>query len=132
MINMLEAEYIDTSDQDLASHNRKFDFILSTLNVEFDMDKYLRMLKPEGKFCIVAQPPEKLSISLGLLYDYAQRTIYGNYTGSRRDMINMIAFSAQHDITIKKTMTIDVGNTDMLLSKAILLGASGERLKNSN
>jgi D-arabinose 1-dehydrogenase-like Zn-dependent alcohol dehydrogenase len=56
------------------------------------------MLKPQGKFCIVAQPPGKLSISLGLLYDYSQRTIFGNYTGSRRDMTNMIAFSAQHDI----------------------------------
>ncbi|MEJ7644729.1 MAG: NAD(P)-dependent alcohol dehydrogenase [Chryseolinea sp.] len=98
MINMLEAEYIDTLDHDLARHNRKFDFILSTLNVEFDMDTHLRMVKPQGKICIVAQPPGKLSLSLGLLYDYAQRTIYGNYTGSRRDMMNMIAFSAQHDI----------------------------------
>jgi D-arabinose 1-dehydrogenase-like Zn-dependent alcohol dehydrogenase len=56
------------------------------------------MLKPQGKLCLVAQPPIKLSMSAGLLYDYAQRTIYGNYTGSRKDMKNMLAFSAKHHI----------------------------------
>ena len=37
-------------------------------------------------------------MSAGLLYDYAQRTIYGNYTGSRKDMVDMLAFSAKHNI----------------------------------
>ena len=82
----------------LAGHNRKFDFILSTLNAGFDLDTYLKMLKPQGKLCVVASPLNKLSISVGLLYDYAQRTIYGNYVGSRKDMIDMIAFSAKHNI----------------------------------
>ncbi|HXV97860.1 MAG TPA: NAD(P)-dependent alcohol dehydrogenase, partial [Anaerolineae bacterium] len=79
-------------------HNRKFDFVLSTLNVGFDLDTYLKMLKPQGKFCLVASPLQKLSISVGLLYDYAQRTIYGNYIGSRKDTMDMIAFSAKHNI----------------------------------
>jgi D-arabinose 1-dehydrogenase-like Zn-dependent alcohol dehydrogenase len=35
---------------------------------------------------------------MGLLYDYAQRTIYGNYTGSRKDMRDMLAFSAKNNI----------------------------------
>ena len=99
MINKLGAEYIDSSKtNNLKIHNRKFDFILSTLNVRFDIDSYLRMLKPQGKFCLVAQPLEKLPISMGLLYDYAQRTIYGNYTGSRKDMSDMLAFSAKNNI----------------------------------
>jgi D-arabinose 1-dehydrogenase-like Zn-dependent alcohol dehydrogenase len=33
-----------------------------------------------------------------LLYDYAQRTIYGNYTGSCKDMRDMLAFSAKNNI----------------------------------
>ena len=37
-------------------------------------------------------------MSAGLLYDYAQRTIYGNYIGSRKDMVDMLAFSAKHNI----------------------------------
>jgi D-arabinose 1-dehydrogenase-like Zn-dependent alcohol dehydrogenase len=56
------------------------------------------MLNPQGKFCLVAQPLKKLSMSVGLLYDYAQRTIYGNHVGSRKDMMDVIAFSAKHNI----------------------------------
>ncbi|HTE26835.1 hypothetical protein [Flavitalea sp.] len=35
---------------------------------------------------------------VGLLYDYAQRTIYGNYVGSRKNMVDMLDFSAKHNI----------------------------------
>jgi D-arabinose 1-dehydrogenase-like Zn-dependent alcohol dehydrogenase len=52
------------------------------------------MLKPQGKFSLVAQSLNKLTLNAGLLYDYAGRTIFGNYTGSRKDMKNMLAFSA--------------------------------------
>jgi D-arabinose 1-dehydrogenase-like Zn-dependent alcohol dehydrogenase len=99
MINQLGAEYLDSSKiNSIKDLRKKFDFILSTLNVDFDLDTYLKMLKPQGKFCLVAQPPNQLSISAGLLYDYARRTLYGNYTGSRKDMVDMLAFSAKHKI----------------------------------
>lgn len=99
MVDALGAEFVDSSNpNDFARHNRKYDFIISTLNVDFDLDTYLKMLKPQGKFCLVAQPLNKLSMSAGLLYDYAQRTIYGNYTGSRKNMVDMLDFSAKHNI----------------------------------
>lgn len=99
VIDKLGAEYLDASNpDDLLRQNRKFDFIISTLNVGFDLDTYLKILKPQGKLCLVAQPLNKLQMSAGLLYDYAQRTIYGNYTGSRKDMVEMLAFSAKHNI----------------------------------
>ena len=99
MIDKLGAEYVDSSNlNDLTRHNRKFDFIISTLNVDFDLDTYLKMLKPQGQFCLVAQPLNKLAMNGGLLYDYAQRTIYGNYVGSRKEMTDMLAFSEKHNI----------------------------------
>jgi len=99
MIDKLGAEYLDSSNpDDLQRHTRKFDFIISTLNVDFDLDTYLKMLKPQGQFCLVSQPLNRLALNAGLLYDYAQRTIYGNYTGSRRDMVDMLNFSAKHNI----------------------------------
>jgi D-arabinose 1-dehydrogenase-like Zn-dependent alcohol dehydrogenase len=99
MIERLGAEYIDSSHlADVTTLRRRFDFILSTLNTGFDLNAYLGMLKPQGKLCVVAQPLEMLSISLGLLYDNALRTIYGNYVGSRSDMMAMLAFAAEHDI----------------------------------
>ena len=99
MINELGAEYIDSSNlKGLTAHNKTFDFIISTLNADFDLDTYLKMLKPQGKLCLVAQPLNRLTMSAGLLYDYAQRTIYGNYVGSRKDMTDMLAFSEKHNI----------------------------------
>jgi hypothetical protein len=41
-------------------NTRKFDFILSTLATDFDFDMYLKMLKPQEKFCLVASPLKKL------------------------------------------------------------------------
>jgi D-arabinose 1-dehydrogenase-like Zn-dependent alcohol dehydrogenase len=99
MINQLGAEFILTSNSDsLSALNKKFDFILSTLNVEYDLDVYLKMLKPQGKFCVVATPLKKIPVTFGLLYDYAQRTIYGNYVGSRKNMMDMLDFAAKHNI----------------------------------
>lgn len=99
MIERAGAEYVNSADlKNLTGHHRKFDFILSTLNVDFDLDTYLKMLTPQGKLCLVATPLKKLSITAGILYDYAQRTIYGNYVGSRKDMIDMLAFSERHNI----------------------------------
>ena len=99
MINELGAEFILSSSPDsLSTLNKQFDFIISTLNVPYDLDIFLKILKPQGKFCVVASPLKKQPIALGLLYDYARRTIYGNYVGSRRNMIDMLDFSAKHHI----------------------------------
>jgi D-arabinose 1-dehydrogenase-like Zn-dependent alcohol dehydrogenase len=99
MIARLGATYVDSSHLDsVTAHKRQFDLILSTLNVRFDLDAYLGLLKPQGRMCLVASPLKKLSLSAGLLYDFAQRTIYGNYIGSRADMMATLAFAARHKI----------------------------------
>jgi D-arabinose 1-dehydrogenase-like Zn-dependent alcohol dehydrogenase len=99
MIRRLGADYIDGSDATaLEAQRGAFDFILSTLNVPFDLDSYLRMLGPEGRFCFVATPLEPLSLRAGALYDYARRSIYGSYIGSRSDAVRMLAFAAEHDV----------------------------------
>jgi D-arabinose 1-dehydrogenase-like Zn-dependent alcohol dehydrogenase len=99
LVERLGAAYIDSSHvAGLTTFGKRFDFILSTLNATFDLNAYLGMLRPQGKLCFVAQPLEKLSISVGLLYDSAQRTIYGNYVGSRSDMKAMLAFAAERNI----------------------------------
>lgn len=99
IIKRLGADYVDsTNPKSLSGYDRKFDFIISTLNVNFALDLYLKMLKPQGKFCLVGLPLNKLSLDSWLLSDYAQRTIYGNYIGSRKDMKDMLTFSAKHSI----------------------------------
>ncbi len=99
IIEQSGAEYVDSSNEDnLSSLYAKFDFILSTLNAGYDINAYIKLLKPQGKLGVVASPLQPQSISIGLLYDYAQRTIYGNYVGSRMNMMDMLAFSAKHNV----------------------------------
>jgi D-arabinose 1-dehydrogenase-like Zn-dependent alcohol dehydrogenase len=99
LIRQLGADYVDGSNAEaLVAHRTTFDFILSTLNVPFDLEAYLRMLRPEGQFCFVASPLEPLSLRAGLLYDYGRRRIYGSYVGSRADAARMVEFAAAHDI----------------------------------
>jgi D-arabinose 1-dehydrogenase-like Zn-dependent alcohol dehydrogenase len=92
------AEYIDSSHVEETGVRNRFDFILSTANARFDLNTYLRALRPRGRLCFVAQPLEPLSINVGLLYDTAQRTVCGHYVGSRADMSAMLAFAAEHGI----------------------------------
>ncbi|HYC31006.1 MAG TPA: NAD(P)-dependent alcohol dehydrogenase [Gemmatimonadales bacterium] len=99
LIGRLGAEYIDGSDPEaLAALRATFDFILSTLNVPFDLDPYLTMLRPQGQLCFVASPLEPLSLRAGRLYDYGRRRIYGSYVGSRSDAAGMLEFAATHDV----------------------------------
>jgi D-arabinose 1-dehydrogenase-like Zn-dependent alcohol dehydrogenase len=98
MIEALGAEFVDPGRAPHPSLARRFDLILSTLNTTFDLDAHLRMLKPRGKLCVVAQPLEPVPVSLGLLYDNALRSVYGNYVGSRKDMAAMLAFAAERQV----------------------------------
>lgn len=100
MIERLGAQYVYSSDVTcLAAYRGRFDLILSTLNVPFDLDAHLRMLTSEGQLGFVATPLAPLSLKAGLLYDYARRRIYGNYVGSRSDSFRMLAFAASRGIT---------------------------------
>ena len=98
MYDRLGGVFADSSDpQRLTEHQGAFDFILSTLNVPFELDAFVRMLTPQGRLCLVAAPLTQLSLSGGLLNN-SRRSIYGNYIGSRADTIQMLEFSAKHGI----------------------------------
>jgi D-arabinose 1-dehydrogenase-like Zn-dependent alcohol dehydrogenase len=98
LIERLGGTYIDTADPELLPrHQGTFDFILSTLNVPFDLDSCLRMLKQQGRLCLVASPVKELSLKGGLLSN-SQRAVYGNYIGSRADTGQMLEFAAAHGV----------------------------------
>lgn len=82
---------------DSAAEPAAFDFMLSTLNVPFDLDRYVRLLAPDGQLCLVASPTTTLPLSCGLLNN-SRRVIYGNYIGSRADCTALLAFAAAHGI----------------------------------
>jgi D-arabinose 1-dehydrogenase-like Zn-dependent alcohol dehydrogenase len=98
LIERLGAAFADSSDsKHLTGYQGAFDFILSTLNVPFDLDLFVRMLTPQGQLCLVGSPLEQLSLSGGLLNN-SRRSIYGNYIGSRSETVQMLEFAATHGI----------------------------------
>ena len=98
LIERLGGAFADGSEADrLAEHQGEFDFILSTLNVSFDIDAFVRTLTPQGQLCLVASPLQPLSLSGGLLNN-SRRSIYGNYIGSRADTTEMLEFSSKHGV----------------------------------
>lgn len=99
MVEALGCEFASSSNLDgLTDKRGSFDFILSTLNVPFDLNACLRLLKADGQLCMVASPLQPLALSAGLLYDYARRRICGNYIGSREDTREMLKLASQHRI----------------------------------
>jgi alcohol/geraniol dehydrogenase (NADP+) len=95
LVERLGGAYVDTSDT--TRHHGVFDFILSTVNVPFDLDAFVRMLTPVGQLCLVASPLKAMSLSGGLLNN-SRRSIYGSYIGSRSETAHMLEFSAEHGI----------------------------------
>lgn len=97
LIERLGGAFADSSDSRHLKYQAAFDFILSTLNVPFDLDSFVRMLTPQGQLCLVASPLEQLSLSGGQLNN-SRRSIFGNYIGSRSETVEMLEFAATHGI----------------------------------
>jgi D-arabinose 1-dehydrogenase-like Zn-dependent alcohol dehydrogenase len=98
MIERLGGTYVDVADlEQRARHWQAFDFILSTVNVAYELDSCVRMLKPKGQLGLVAGPLEPLKLSAGLLSN-SMRAIYGNYVGSRADTARTLQFAAEHGV----------------------------------
>ena len=108
LIERLGASFADSSDpRSLTALHGTFDLILSTLNVPFDIDAYMRMLTPQGRLCLVASPMAPLPLS-GQLLNNSGRSIYGNYIGSRADTVRMLEFAAEHGVeAIVEVMPFD-------------------------
>jgi len=74
-----------------------YDFILSTVNVELEWDKYLNALKPKGKLHTVGAVLTPMPIpAFGLIG--GQKSVSGSPLGSPATTAKMLEFCARHDI----------------------------------
>jgi alcohol/geraniol dehydrogenase (NADP+) len=87
-----------TDKQAVKQAARRFDLILSTVNVSLPWNSYVEALKPKGRLHFVGATLEPLNISaFGLIS--AQRSISGSPVGSPATIKQMLAFAAEHKIT---------------------------------
>ncbi len=86
-----------TDAKELNKVKNSLDFILSTVFVDMDWERYLWILKPGGKLCIVGSPPDPVPAA-GHQLIMNQQGIVGSNTGGRLMIREMLDFAARHNI----------------------------------
>ncbi len=81
----------------VASLGKKFDMILSTVNVSLDWSAYLAAIAPKGKLHIVGAVLEPIPVQSFELIS-SQRAVTGTATGSQGVVRRMLEFCDRHDI----------------------------------
>lgn len=78
-------------------HRGQFDFILSTVSAEYDVEAYLELLKPHGVMSVVGLPPQALPVRMRSLVGGA-KVLTGSNIGGIRETQEMMDFCAEHGI----------------------------------
>jgi uncharacterized zinc-type alcohol dehydrogenase-like protein len=91
-------EFIWTGDRTaLKRAGNSLDFIISTVSADIDWARYLNILRPNGKLCIVGVPPGPVTFPATPLL-VGRKTVCGSVIGGRGRMREMLEFAARHDI----------------------------------
>jgi len=91
-------QIINSSDkEDMEKHQGTFDFVLNTVSAPIAADQYLRLLKARGKLTYVGLGCDNIQVNPFSLVSGC-KNISGSYIGGRKDMEDMLAFSAKHKI----------------------------------
>ncbi|MCC8181184.1 MAG: NAD(P)-dependent alcohol dehydrogenase [Planctomycetes bacterium] len=93
--------YVNVNNpEDLKGLENTFDFILSTIPANYDMNMYLRMLKFNGDFAIVGLPAfaNMPSISLDKFIWQGGRKVYGSQIGGIRETQQMLDYSVANNL----------------------------------
>jgi alcohol/geraniol dehydrogenase (NADP+) len=108
--------FVSTSDRTAFDAQKgALDFILSTVPADIDWSAYVTLLKPFGTLCIVGPSPSPISVHSGALIG-GSKSISGSMIGSRKVMLDMLAFAAAHGI-VAKTETVPMAQVNAALDK---------------
>ncbi|MCQ9352066.1 NAD(P)-dependent alcohol dehydrogenase [Corynebacterium sp. 153RC1] len=87
-----------TTDPDFFRHNRgRYDYIISTISADFDVDAYLKLLKPRGVMIVVGLPPKAQSLKFGSLI-MGSKVLTGSNIGGIAETQEMLDFCGEHGI----------------------------------
>lgn len=91
-------DFLLSSDADaMAAAVRTFDFIICTVSAPLDWELYLSLMAPDGVFCMLGLPPKKMEFDARCLIGN-RITLCGSLIGSPAEQIDMLKFSAKHNI----------------------------------
>ncbi len=100
-IRMGAKRYVNVNNtEDMKNLNNSFDFILSTIPTQYDMNMYLKMLKYDGQMGIVGLPAfaNMPTISLDKFIWQGNRKIFGSQIGGIKETQEMVDYSIRNNI----------------------------------
>lgn len=86
-----------TDKKKLATLRRRFDFLLTTVNIKLDWQVYLEMLRPNGRLIVIGAVNEPLEIPAGAIIS-GQKGVIASVIGSRHLIQEMLEFASHHHI----------------------------------
>ncbi len=90
--------FVDSTDpKELEGMPASLDFILVTVNVKLDWAAYLKILRPNGRLCVVGAVREPLEIPSGAIIS-GQKGVVASVIGGRPLIREMLFFAARHHI----------------------------------
>lgn len=99
---------LSTQEDGFFKENRgQFDFILSTISADYDLNDYLRLLKPHGVMAVVGLPPEALPLKMGSIVGGA-KVLTGSNIGGIAETQEMLDYCAEHNLAaVAETIGVD-------------------------
>lgn len=100
-LRMGAKRYVNVNNaEELKDLNNSFDFILSTIPANYDMNMYLKLLRFNGQFGIVGLPAfaEMPTISLDKFIWQGGRRVFGSQIGGIKETQEMLDYSVAHNI----------------------------------
>ena len=102
---------VSRNSEEMAGHERSFDFILNTVAASHDLDAFTNLLKRDGTLCLVGVPEHPHpSPSVGTLI-FGRRAVAGSLIGGIAETQEMLDFCAEHGI-VSEIETIPVQAID--------------------
>lgn len=90
--------FVVTKDvKNLERLEKSFDLILNTVSAHLDLEPYLKMLKLDGTFVVIALPGKPYQINVGTMLDQ-RRSLAGSMIGGMTELQEMLNFCGQHNI----------------------------------
>lgn len=89
---------ISKNADEMAKHQRSFDFILDAVSAEHDINEYLTLLKLDGTLTLVGAPEKPLPVAAFNLL-LGRRQFAGSGIGGIKETQEMLDFCAEHGIT---------------------------------
>jgi uncharacterized zinc-type alcohol dehydrogenase-like protein len=89
---------ISSNANDMAKHDRSFDFILDTVSADHDIAAYLSLLRRDGNITLVGAPEKPLAVPAFKLI-MGRRNLSGSPIGGIPETQQMLDFCGEHNLT---------------------------------